>query len=325
MMYRSCLKKGELPQRSAAAAARMIHGSGRRFVPCTRSSLSLNQRWFSNSKDDVKTLTQPLVKLDIPTNSKVASLILNRPPVNSLSMEMCTAISSAIQSVEQSNPHIEAIVVSSSNPTVFSAGLDLQELYNPESQRLDDFWTSFQQLFLDLYGSRLATIAAIEGHALAGGCMLAMACDYRIMSCPSEHEHAPPSASATIGLNEAKFGIVAPAFMGQLMIQTIGFRQAEKALSLGTIFTPKEAMHIGLVDQLMPQHAVLDTCHTVAQEWAKIPRKARVASKYLARQTLLDAFTQSRQQDLQFFKDYIRTEAVQQGLGRYLESMKRKK
>jgi 3,2-trans-enoyl-CoA isomerase len=149
--------------------------------------------------------------------------------------------------------------------------------------------------------------------------MIAMACDYRIMTS---------HASTTIGLNEAKFGIVAPAFMGQLMIQTIGYRQAEKALSLGTIFTSQEALDIGLVDQVVAAPAadsLLDTCHSVALEWAKIPSKARVASKHMARKGLMDTFTTSRHEDLQFFREYIMTESVQQGLGKYLESIKRKK
>lgn len=78
------------------------------------------------------------------------------------------------------------------------------EMHKPDPLRLRDFWTSFQELYLTLYGSKLACIAAIEGHAPAAGCMLALSCDYRIMSQTIGH------GTPTIGLNESKLGIVAP-------------------------------------------------------------------------------------------------------------------
>ena len=120
----------------------------------------------------------------------------------------CQAISSGIREIE-SNRKVQALILASSTP-VFCAGLDLTELYQP--RRLVEFWTAFQQLFLDLYGSRLATIAAVSGPAPAAGCMLAMACDYRIIKV---------SGNAVIGLNEAQFGIIAPPWMADLMVHTV--------------------------------------------------------------------------------------------------------
>jgi 3,2-trans-enoyl-CoA isomerase len=193
------------------------------------------------------------------------------------------------------------------------------ELYNPEEQRLNSFWNSFQQLFLDLYGSPIATIAAIQGHALAAGAMLAMACDYRIMSEPDTKFYP------TIGLNETKFGIVAPSWMGQLLIQTIGFRHAEQALSLGTTFSPTEALHIGLIDRVVPADNILNVSQAQAQEWSKMPPRARAMTKQLTRKTLIESFHQSRDDDAQFFKKYILTDAVQRGLAQYLDALKKKK
>merc|ERR1712183_590571 len=116
---------------------------------------------------------------------------------------MCNAIINALSFIENDHPHIHSLVLNSSNSSIFSAGLDITELYKPDPNRLPEFWKSFQQLFIKLYGSRLATIAAIEGSAIAGGCMLAMSCDYRIIS----------SNKITIGLNETKLGIAAPFWM----------------------------------------------------------------------------------------------------------------
>jgi len=230
----------------------------------------------------------------------------------------CKAISAAIKDVE-SNTKVQSLVLASSNPPTLSAGLDLNELYNPDPERLTDFWSSFQQVFLDLYGSRLAVIGAVTGNAPAAGCMLALSCDYRIMTT-SPPEKRPP----LIGLNEARFGIVAPPFLGDLMMRTIGHRQGELAISKGTLFTPEEALKIGLVDELIPFDNVLEKSKDTALEWAQIPPHARLASKMLARKKYLNELTATRKDDVENFKSFVLNDQVQLNLGAYLESLKKK-
>ena len=111
-------------------------------------------------------------------------------------------------------------------------------MYKPDSARLAAFWFAFQQVYLDLYGSRLACIAAVEGHAPAAGCMLSLACDYRIMSA-TDGKHRP-----TTGLNESQFGIVAPPWLAEMMASTIGQRDAEKALALGTLYSDRKSTRL---------------------------------------------------------------------------------
>ena len=214
----------------------------------------------------------------------------------------------------ESNRDAQALILKSSS-TVFSAGLDLVELYQPQPQRLADFWTAFQQLFLDLYGSRLATIACISGPAMAGGCMLAMACDYRIMKSSSR--------SAVIGLNEAQFGIIAPPWMADLMVHTIGQRQAEKSLMLGSLYTAQHAVEIGLVDEIVDDD-ILETCQKEALRWTKIPPNSRVATKQLLRKPLLDKLISRREQDLDLFREVCLSDKVQKNLGLYIDSLKKK-
>ena len=235
----------------------------------------------------------------------------------------CTAISSTIKTIE-SNPKIQSIILSSSNPAILSAGLDLTELYNPNQDRLPQFWNSFQQVFLDIYGSRCAIVSAIEGHAPAAGCMLAMACDYRIMASSSLSSSSNGKKSGTIGLNEAQFGILAPPWLGQLMIRTIGFRKAEEALSLGTLYTPEKAYEIGLVDKIVQGDKVLETSYSIASQFAKIPSHARYGSKMLARKQFLDDLIDTRVEDTNYFCNFIQDSAVQNGIGDYLLKLKQK-
>ena len=122
------------------------------------------------------------------------------------------AICTSLKTME-SNPKIQSVILSSSNPKIFSAGLDVSELVSPNPDRLPKFWNSLQQLYLDLYGSRLAVVAAIQGHAPAAGCFLAMACDYRIMSSGEDNSGDGGGGDMkkrfvpTIGLNETQLGI----------------------------------------------------------------------------------------------------------------------
>lgn len=255
--------------------------------------------------------------VDTSLNGNVATISLNRPPVNSLSLEMCTDISEAIKGIEKEKK-VQAVILKSTNPAILSAGLDFTELYQPNEERLKTFWTSLQQVFLDLYGSRLAVVGAIEGHAPAGGCMLAMACDYRVMAA------SEGGKSGTIGLNEAQFGLVAPPWMGNLMLRTIGFRKGEEALSLGKLFSPEEALEIGLVDKVVSKDSVLNESHKVALAFAKIPAQARFASKMLARKQYLDELAKTRDIDTDHFCAFIQNDIVQKGLEAYLERLKSK-
>lgn len=270
--------------------------------------------------------TDDLVLTKVEKGNTVAKMVLNRPSVNSLSLEMCQAISKSIKSIELDHPKVQALVLTSSNPSILSAGLDLTELHNPNPQRLPQFWNSFQQLFLDLYGSRLAVICAIEGHAPAAGCMLAMASDYRVMASPSSvgDNVGKQGIVGTIGLNETLFGIAAPPWLGQLMIRTIGFRKAEEALALGKLFSPDEALHIGLVDKIVARDLVLEKSHEIATCWAKIPAQARVASKMLARKEYIEDLIAKREQDTENFCTFIQNDVVQAGLGAYLNSLRHK-
>ena len=74
-----------------------------------------------------------------------------------------------------------ALVLTSNVPRIFSGGIDISELYEPKKERLELFWRSLQDLWLKFYGLRLPTVAAINGAAPAGGCMLSICCDERIM------------------------------------------------------------------------------------------------------------------------------------------------
>ena len=134
--------------------------------------------------------------------------------------------------------------------------------------------------------------------------------------------------------------------MGQQMVQTIGFRKAERALALGTLFPPEQALAEGVIDevvteQLSDTHEVLQTllpsiiqnqasnavmqrAFEEATRYAKIPPQARVASKLVTRLDSLKEMDKTREADTQHFCGFITQEVVQKNLLRYVEGLKQK-
>jgi Delta3-Delta2-enoyl-CoA isomerase len=234
------------------------------------------------------------------------------------------ALIAAIEEAE-CEPKIEALILQSDAKTTFSAGLDIMEMHKPEKDRLYTFWKSFQQLYMILYGSRLACIAAIEGHAPAAGCMLALSCDYRIMAATdTSHEDVKQHWQPKIGLNETKLGIVAPPWLAQQLIDCVGVRHAELSLSLGTLYSPEEALSIHLVDSVVPLSEVRAKAVVEAKKWAEIPPHARVESKMLIREPQIEKLSATVEKDLDHFVRFVTNKKVQKDISAYLQLLGKK-
>lgn len=254
-----------------------------------------------------------LVDVKVDETKGFAVVSMNKPPVNSLSLEMIQSLSQTVAELEKNK--CKGLILTSASPTIFSAGLDIKEMYQPQEERLRNFWTSLQGLWLQLYGSKMATVALINGHSPAGGCLLAMSCDYRVMV----------GGKFKIGLNETKLGIVAPPWFRDTMINTVGVRQTELALQLGTLFSSEEALKIGMVDEVASDLAsATDSAESKLKEFLQIPATARYLSKMSVREPTLKALVASRQDDTDKFVSFAQSAPVQKGLGMYLASLSKK-
>lgn len=251
-------------------------------------------------------------------------------------MDRCHALSQAVKQAHK-DPAIQGLILTSACPQVFSAGLDLTEMHlkmhldedadsNKQEdlrlRRLHDFWSAFQQVYLDLYCSRLACIAAISGHAPAAGCMLALCCDVRIMVAGDDSK---PNKMPTIGLNESKLGIVAPPWLGQMFVDTVGRRQGELGLGLGLLYPPDTALDIGLIDEVVSANELTVRAAEEAAQWIQIPPTARVAAKMLIRKDRINRLIQNRRADKDNFCNFVQTAPVQLQLTAYLEKLAAKK
>jgi len=242
----------------------------------------------------------------------VATLSMNKAPVNSLNKEFLEEVTSSLVAVSKDST---GVVLTTGLNSVFCAGLEITEMHQPDPARLREFWRSLQELWIQLYSFPLPTAAAISGHSPAGGCLLALCCDYRVMQGPK----------FTIGLNETLLGIVAPFWFKDSMLNAVGHRQTELALMLGTLFTADQALNIGLVDRVVQdREECLAEATKMVHKLVKIPREARHVSKMLMRQPTLDRLTADREADIEHFVNFVTQPQIQKPLGKYLEALKAK-
>ena len=254
-------------------------------------------------------------------------LRLQRPPVNSLSLEVLVSFADSLAEAE-GDKACRAVVLASSSTKVFSAGLDITEMHEPDPERLRSFWRALQEVWLKLSTSRVATVAALEGHSPAGGCMLAMSCDWRVMSLTDGGVDGRP---LTIGLNETKLGIVAPFWFADTMEYVVGARQTDLLLQTGALLTTEQALAVGLVDEAVLQvplteageHSqVMQRAAAKVAEFLAVPDAARHASKMLQRGPLAERLLASREEDVEQFSAFCFTPAVQRSLGGYMAALK---
>jgi len=252
--------------------------------------------------------------VSVQTDDKgIATVSMNKGPVNSLNTEFIQELTQTLVDTEKSGA--KGMILTSDLPTIFCAGLDITEMYKPDKARLELFWGSLQDLWITLYGYKLPSVAAITGHSPAGGCLLSMACDYRVMV----------GGKFSIGLNETQLGIVAPFWFKDTMLNTVGHRQTELALMLGTLFTADEALSIGMVDKVVnSREECIEAANKVVGQLTRIPSEARHVTKMLMREPTLAKLTTDKKTDIDFFVNFITQPKIQKPMGMYLEALKNK-
>ncbi|XP_037046690.1 enoyl-CoA delta isomerase 1, mitochondrial-like [Bradysia coprophila] len=261
---------------------------------------------------NLSAVTNALVNVEVNDKTGISLVTINRKPVNGLSLELFEALSTTLDDLE--NDKTRGAVLTSGCASVFSAGFDLNELYKPDAERFRKFWMAFQNVWLKLYGSTFPTAAAINGHAPAGGCFLAISCEYRVM-CPNYN----------IGLNETRLGIVAPIFLRASLRNTISQREAEKALTFGTLYSTDKALRIGLIDEIANDKAeAIQKCENFLAQFRNVSAMARSFTKTSLRKKDLEELENGREDDFQSFWSRLIQPEVQTQIGEYLQSLKKK-
>ena len=227
-------------------------------------------------------------------HGRIRELRLARPPVNALDPALCRALITTLDAAVADG--VDAVVLSGA-PGIFSAGLDVPHLMalGQDRQALHAGWGAFFGAARSLAALRIPVVAALTGHAPAGGCVLALCCDYRVMA-----RSPNPAKPFMIGMNETQVGLAVPEGAQQLMRRVIGPYRAERLLVSGSMVTADEALRLGLVDTVVEVDQVVPH----ALEWLgsllALPRTPMLLTRSLARADLVRAL-QPENLDLERF------------------------
>jgi 3,2-trans-enoyl-CoA isomerase len=212
--------------------------------------------------------------LDVIDHGPIRELQIAHPPVNALRPEVLASLKQALQAAPEEG--VAAVVVSGA-PGFFSAGLDVPFiLAGGDAVAV----ATFEELFAlrnALIMSPVPVAAAVTGHCPAGGAVLAICCDYRVMA----------EGKYRIGLNEVQVGLpISPVLLANLS-RLVGPRHAERMCVEGQLLSPERAYEIGLVDHLVPLEDVVPAALEWCERLLASPPRAMLRTRAVARADLV--------------------------------------
>jgi enoyl-CoA hydratase/carnithine racemase len=237
--------------------------------------------------------------IDISYREAVALIELNRGVTNALSGELVRELSEALENVKAA-PQVRALVLSSANDKFFSIGWDLPQVYGLAEESFRAFYETFNETCMKLYTMPKPTVACLRGHAVAGGCILALCCDYRMIA----------EGRKLMGLNEIKLGVPVPYAADCILQSIVGSREARDVVESGDFYEAEASLKKGLVDEAVPQDEVMARAMEKAEVLSAMPHEAYIRIKenrVEAVKARIDAGWKKKQQD--FIEIWYRDEA----------------
>ncbi len=204
--------------------------------------------------------------VELEVDNAVATIRLNRPPMNALNAEVQDNLQAAAQEAS-ARRDVRAVVVYGGEK-VFAAGADIKEMASWSYTDMVDRSTALQAAFTAIARIPKPTVAAITGYALGGGCELALACDRRVAA-----------GNAKLGQPEILLGIIPGAGGTQRLTRLIGPSRAKDLIYTGRFVEADEALRIGLVDEVVAPNDVYAAATTWAAQFAGGPAYALRAAK----------------------------------------------
>jgi 3,2-trans-enoyl-CoA isomerase len=186
----------------------------------------------------------------------IATVALSRGKVNALNEPMIDQINDCFADLEN-DPRVQAVVLTGKG-SFFSFGFDIPEFLTYSKDAFVKFLIKFTNLYSYLFLYPKPVVAALNGHTMAGGCMLASTCDYRVMA----------SGKAKISLNEITFGSSVLAGSVEMLKFCVGSKTAASILYKGAMYSAPEALEAGLIDQVASEEFLATEAEKIAKSLA---------------------------------------------------------
>jgi len=221
----------------------------------------------------------------------IARIVLARGKVNAINEKVVEELTDRL--IELSgNPQVRAVILTGTGK-FFTFGFDIPEFLSYPKDDFIRYLTKFTDLYRLIFMYPKPVIASLNGHTIAGGCMLAIACDYRIMV----------TGKARISLNEINFGSSLFAGSVDLLKMWLGQRPAEIAAYTGAMYSAEEALKLGLVDKVCSEAELERETEKAARDFGEKDPDAFAGIKKLLRARLADEIKAREMQSILDFVD----------------------
>lgn len=215
--------------------------------------------------------------LRIERDGALARLRLDKARGNAIDEALANDLLAALRELE-ADDGLRGVLLCSAHPKLFCPGLDLVSLVEYDREAMERFLAVFGDLVPSLYGFPRPVVAALGGHAVAGGCVLALTADLRVLR-----------RGAQIGLNEVRVGVPLPWSVATLLRASVPPTSLTRVALLGENLTDAAALAAGLVHEVADAEGFEETCLARLAELAERDAYSLAATKRYLRQPVLDA------------------------------------
>jgi enoyl-CoA hydratase len=247
----------------------------------------------------------PYETLLVSREESFAVVTLNRPPANAISEQLVRDLDASMDELA-SDPAVRSVIITGAGDRIFCAGADLGSAFS--GAEVGDFIRFGNGVLRKIERYPKPVIAALNGHALGGGCEIAMACHLRVLK-----------DTARMGQTESNLGII-PGYGGtQRLPRLIGRTKALEFMILGTQIPAAECLALGLVNRLAKEGETLDEARALARLIAKRPP---VATRLIIRATddgLNTDIDRGLEAETRAFLEVLRTEDAAEGIQAFFQ------
>lgn len=236
----------------------------------------------------------------------IAVLRIEHGKANALDAELLEELEERLRELEDERP--DAVVLTGTG-SIFSAGVDLFRLLEGEPGYLERFLPVLGRSLERLFTFPDPVVGAVNGHAIAGGCILACACDLKVMA----------EGDGRIGVPELRVGVPFPVAPLEILRFAVPRQHVQKLAYVGRTYGPRDALAWGLVDELVPPERLLERSIEAARELAAIPRGSFELTKAHLRRPTLERIRSYREEIDPRVADLWAEEAIHDHVRDYLE------
>lgn len=201
--------------------------------------------------------------IDVHHDDGIAVVRLDHGPVNAMDIELLEAIDRTFRDLD-ADEAVEAVVLTG-NDRAFGAGVDLKRILAEDASYARDFVATLGATLLSVARTVAPVVAAVNGHAIAGGAVLAAACDHALLVDDDR---------ARVGLAELAVGVPFPTVAIELMRRRLG-ASLGRAVWRAELHAPADALALGFVDEVVPADEVVDRATAIARRLAAVPAATR--------------------------------------------------